>query len=113
MEAQFYLNIFIAAICQLLKNKRTPNFTDFEESVLLCLVKEHAGIWENKKTDAIRNTEKNRAWTAIEQEYNVQTGQVNRNATVLKKYENLKKKERKENMQMKATDGILEEEICK
>ncbi|KAG5864970.1 hypothetical protein JTB14_017050 [Gonioctena quinquepunctata] len=67
-----------------------------EETILLNLVKDHAKILENKKTDSGANLKKAQCWVDIEKAFNCQSGGSYRNITVLrKKYENIKKKTKK------------------
>lgn len=78
------------------EHKRTANFTDTEESLLLCLVKKYQHILESKKTDCITSKQKNQCWNNIEKDFNGQSGQTYRSSVVLKKkYENLKKRTKK------------------
>ncbi|KAG5866177.1 hypothetical protein JTB14_031029 [Gonioctena quinquepunctata] len=71
-------------------NKRTKNFTEMEETILLNLVKDHAKTLENKKTDSDANLKKAQCWVDIEK------ARSYRNITVLKKkYENIKEKTKK------------------
>ncbi|KAG5878306.1 hypothetical protein JTB14_019128 [Gonioctena quinquepunctata] len=77
-------------------NKRTKNFTEMEEIILLNLVKDHANTLENKKTDSGANLKKAQCWVDIEKAFNCQSGVSYRNINVLKKKcENIKKKTKK------------------
>ncbi|CAG9840735.1 unnamed protein product [Diabrotica balteata] len=75
-------------------NRRTVNFTESEENMLLLLIKKYATIIENKKTDSSINYKKNEAWAQIEREFNAcSRGGTYRSMIVLKnKYTNIKKR---------------------
>ncbi|KAG5871923.1 hypothetical protein JTB14_022398 [Gonioctena quinquepunctata] len=66
-----------------------------EETILLNLVKDHAKILKNKKTDSGANHKKAQCWVDIEKAFNCQSWGSYRNITVKKKYENIKKKTKK------------------
>ncbi|KAG5871442.1 hypothetical protein JTB14_027447 [Gonioctena quinquepunctata] len=76
--------------------KRSANYTTAEESLLVLLVKKYKHIIENKKTDTTTMTQQNDVWIKIEKEFNGESGQIYRNALVLKKkYENIKERTKK------------------
>lgn len=77
---------------------RVPNFTGSEKSLLMRIIaNKYASTLEDKKTDRACSTNKEKAWQAIESEFNAtSTSSVYRNAGCLKKcYENRKKELRK------------------
>lgn len=79
------------------KKKRSPNYTIREKEVLLSIVSNFKNIIENKKTDAVSVTEKNRAWFSMTQKFNAMSpNNVFRPTESLKKYyDNLKEDLRK------------------
>lgn len=80
------------------KNQRVPNFTNSEKGYLMQIIaNKFASIIEDKKTDRASSTQKEKAWQAIENEFNASsTNSTYRNAISLKKcYENRKKELRK------------------
>lgn len=84
------------------KRGRSVNFTLGETDQLVNLIKARRHIIESKKNDAETWLSKERAWKAIEAEFNTSpTGEVYRTAKNLKiKYESMKKDIRKKvNMQ--------------
>ncbi|KAG5872847.1 hypothetical protein JTB14_017528 [Gonioctena quinquepunctata] len=77
---------------------RVPNFTNAERIHLVQLIaRKYAVILEDKKTDRTSTLQKDKAWQAIEQDFNSLSGSNTfRKAACLKKcYENRKKKLRK------------------
>ncbi|CAD7006149.1 uncharacterized protein LOC101457713 [Ceratitis capitata] len=82
-------------------SKRCPNFTINEEDFLWQLVDLRKNVLENKKTDRITTAKKTKAWIDLEEEFNKKFGHIFRNAKELRtKYDNLKKKRRKEHIAM-------------
>ena len=78
------------------KRERAPNFNKDEEEILVSLVKQYAKVVENKKTDAVMWQQKKEAWDKLAVDFEKFSG-VKRSAKNLKdKYENLKKKAKKE-----------------
>ncbi|KAG5882687.1 hypothetical protein JTB14_019688 [Gonioctena quinquepunctata] len=93
------------------EKKRSANYTTAKESLLVLLVKKDKHIIENKKTDTTTITQKNDVWIKIEKEFNAESGQIYRNALVLKKkYENIKKRgEPEETFQFNTLDSNVME----
>lgn len=77
------------------KRKRNANFTADEEQILVSLVKKYQHILENKKSDAITNSEKMKTWETIAQEYSSLMGCSKTSITLRTKYNNMKKNVKK------------------
>ncbi|CAH1099699.1 unnamed protein product [Psylliodes chrysocephalus] len=79
------------------KRQRSTNFSHAEQSILLNIISKYKNKIENKKTDSVSVTEKNRTWEKIQEEFNALAPDHSyRAAVMLKKfYENKKKNVRK------------------
>ncbi|KAG5886306.1 hypothetical protein JTB14_003461 [Gonioctena quinquepunctata] len=78
------------------KRIRSQNFTNQEKNILLNIIYKYKDV-ENKKTDGVTSIEKKKIWDTIATEFNAACPDGNlREATVLRKfYENKKKEVRK------------------
>ncbi|KAK5648389.1 hypothetical protein RI129_003281 [Pyrocoelia pectoralis] len=74
------------------KRMRTANYSQNEKNVLVTIVNSYKNIIENKKTDAVTNGEKEKAWQQIAQKFNaVSPENIYRDVQSLKKtYSNIK-----------------------
>lgn len=68
------------------------NFNETEKEILLQTVIKFKSIIENKRTDSMMITHKNKAWPEIMKEYNSQqptrTRQIKKHKNVVRKHEN-------------------------
>lgn len=98
------------------KRDRSVNFTRKEVELLLSLVESKLQTIENKKSGAIAWHDKEKAWMAIEKNFNNSTVGIYRSARHLKaKYEALKRDTRKKACIIRGercTDGIRNGEVC-
>lgn len=83
---------------QSVKRSRSSNYSLEEKNLLMMLVNKYKIIIENKKTDAVTNSEKEKAWGKIAEEFNsVSPGNAYRDQNSLKKmFLNMKTAIRKE-----------------
>ncbi|XP_036317996.1 myb/SANT-like DNA-binding domain-containing protein 3 [Rhagoletis pomonella] len=77
------------------KRNRLPNFTSGDESPLITLVERYANKIENKRSDAVSWEEKRKAWEEIDLKFESQTGIRRGPKNLREKYENMKKRTRK------------------
>lgn len=56
-----------------MNNKRTPNFTETDRSLLIKIVNSYKSIIECKKTDATTWKDKEETWTKVENDFNSTT----------------------------------------
>lgn len=78
-----------------MSRKRSGNFTYEETQLLINQVKKYKNVIESRKTDHLTSGAKKRAWQAIEESFNSESG-AHRDWKVLKsKYDNLKKVSKK------------------
>uniref|UniRef100_A0A6P7GY29 Regulatory protein zeste n=1 Tax=Diabrotica virgifera virgifera TaxID=50390 RepID=A0A6P7GY29_DIAVI len=78
-----------------IKRKRTANFTADEEEILISFVKKYKHILENKKSDAVTNSEKMKIWEKIAKEYSSVMGCSKTSLCLRTKYNNMKKNVKK------------------
>ncbi|XP_017466288.1 PREDICTED: uncharacterized protein LOC108359122 [Rhagoletis zephyria] len=78
------------------KRNRLPNFSIAEENLLIALAEQHASVIENKKTDATSWEEKRKAWDIIDEEFEAQMGIKRGSKHLREKYDNLKRKARRD-----------------
>ncbi|XP_065356220.1 myb/SANT-like DNA-binding domain-containing protein 4 [Calliphora vicina] len=85
-----------------IKRKRTTNFSQADQSLLVELVAEKKHIIENTRTDGSTIAEKNEAWEYVMQRYNALSSNGTRTTKELKdKYHNLKQTLRKKKAENK------------
>ncbi|XP_069684686.1 myb/SANT-like DNA-binding domain-containing protein 3 [Periplaneta americana] len=92
------------------KRKRSANFSQFENDILIDIITKYKQVIENKKTDGISIKEKDETWKKVEADFNSIAGVTLRNHENLKTYyENVKRKTRKmyaeEKVQLYKTGG--------
>lgn len=75
--------------------RRNAVFRQHEEKILVSLVKKYKHIVENKKTDAITNKEKTKAWENIAKQYTSLTGDFKECSCLRTKFNNMKKVSKK------------------
>ena len=93
-----------------MNSKRASNFAPSEENLLLELVCKYSHIVECKKTDTVSNKTKEATWCKVEKEFNANSNIGFRSAKVLKnKFENIKKRSRKNILMGKCTLSVQEE----
>ena len=94
----------------LTRGRKSPNFSEYEKSVLVNIVEEFKDTLENKQNNANMITEKEKTWEKVAQKFNCESGVKRRQCTQLKKYwQNLKAKAKesvaKEKRERKRTGG--------
>lgn len=78
------------------KRARSVNFTKNEVRELLEIVSKYSHILENKKTDAVVNSQKEDAWKAVTDTFNATSSVMVRSVkTIRMKYDSLKKAARR------------------
>ena len=94
----------------LTRGRKSPNFSEYEKSVLVNIVGEFRETLENKQNNANMIREKEKTWEKVAQKFNCESGVKRRESTQLKKYwQNLKAKAKKsvakEKRERKRTGG--------
>ena len=103
----------------LTRGRKSPNFSEYEKSVLVNIVGEFKDTLENKQNNANMIREKEKTWEKVAQKFNCESGVKRRESTQLKKYwQNIKAKAKKyvakEKRERKRTGGgahTLDEQV--
>jgi len=53
-----------------INNKRAPNYTNFEKTLIVELVGQNIQVIENKQTDVVYSQYKEKAWVKLSEEFN-------------------------------------------
>lgn len=82
---------------------RAENFTTEEKDLLVELVTKYKEVIENKRTDAVSQKQKKRAYQMLSNEYNSQSTRPRTAASLKVCWENIKKRSRKAQAKEKAS----------